>query len=226
VSVRFRATETQRTLVCVSFLFLVSLAAIAQTGKVEAITTPPDGASEAVRKALEEKGHRVFLDDGSVACTIWWRKSVPAQGKKDVPGSVYPRLAESTLLGVLSFPHASTDYRGQAIAAGTYTLRYGLQPADGNHMGVSPTRDFLLLIPASSDADPKAVFKLQELVDLSRKATGTRHPGPLNLIQPESSAISTVSKDDEEHWIFSTSLKLASGEELPIALVVKGTAPQ
>lgn len=197
----------------------------ALTGKVETITSPPDGASEGVRKVLEEKGYRVLLEDGSLACTIWLRKSVPVQEKKDVPGSLYPRLAESTLVAVLSFPQASTDYRGQAIAAGTYTLRYALQPSDGNHMGVSPTRDFLLLIPASSDADPNATFKYQELVDLSRKATGTRHPGPLNLVQAERTTPS-VSKDDEEHWVFCAAARLASGETLPIALVVKGTAPQ
>jgi hypothetical protein len=35
-----------------------------------------------------------------------------------------------------------------------------------------------------------------------------------------------VSKDDQDHWIFSSTTKLNSGEELPFALVVKGTAQQ
>lgn len=211
---------------------LCCCSALAQTakgpviGKVEEITTSPEGVSTALRQAVEDKGHRLSLDDGSVACDIWLRKSVPAQAKKDVPGALYPQLAESTLLGVISFPQATTDYRGQAIAAGTYSLRYELIPDDGNHLGVAPNRDFVLLIPVKDDANPDAVFKFQELVDLSRKATGTRHPGPMNLVQAEGGAAPAVTRDDEDHWVFSSAVKLASGAELPVALVVKGTAPQ
>src|SRR5205814_661657 len=96
---------------------------------------------------------------------------------------------------------------------------------DGNHLGVAPNRDFLLLLPVASDADPNASFKFQNLVALSRTATGTKHPGPLSLAQP-SGAAPVVSKNDQDHWIFSTAIKLASGEDLPFSLVVKGTAQQ
>jgi hypothetical protein len=161
-----------------------------------------------------------------VACELWLRGTVPAQPKKDVQGALYTRLAESTMVGVLHFPEASTDYRGQPISAGFYSLRYELIPDDGNHLGAAPNRDFLLLIPVASDTDPNAVLKFQELVSLSRKATGTKHPGPLNLVQAESGTAAAVSKDDQEHWIFSGGMKLSSGEEMPFALVVKGTAQQ
>jgi len=129
-------------------------------------------------------------------------------------------------VGVISFPQAKTDYRGQNIRKGTYTLRYELIPNDGNHLGVAPNRDFVLLVPAASDDNPDATFKFDELISLCRKATGTKHPGPLCLVQPESGTAAAVSKDEEDHWIFSAGIKLASGEDLPIALVVKGTAPQ
>ena len=86
---------------------------------------------------------------------------------------------------------------------------------------------FLLLVPAASDADPKAKVKLEELVALSREATGTKHPGPLSLAQADGMVTAaTVSKDDQDHWIFSVPLKLASGDEIPIALVVRGRAQQ
>lgn len=198
----------------------------AVVGKIESITTAPEGVSASVLKELADKGYRVLLDDGSVACEIWLRKSVPAQAKPETPGSGYPQLAVSTLVAVINFPQASTDYRGQAIKSGTYTLRYALQPDDGNHMGTSPTRDFLLLVPASSDSDPKATFKFAELVEMSRKATGTKHPGVLNLVEPSGGNAPAVTRDDEEHWIFSAGTKLDSGSDLSIALVVKGTAPQ
>jgi len=44
---------------------------------------------------------------------------------------------------------------GQTISAGLYTLRS------------APNRDFLLLIPAASDAGPNALFKFPDLVALS-----------------------------------------------------------
>lgn len=213
----------------VCLLFLVVLTALsvrAQTGKTETIASPPDRVSESVRNALETKGYRVLLDDGSVACEIWLRRTMPAQAKKEVAGALYPWLGESALVGVISFSQASTDYRGQVLKAGTYTLRYELLPNDGNHLGVAPNRDFLLVVPASEDTDPNKVFKFDELISLSRKATGTRHPGPLNLVQAEGGTTPAVGKDEEEHWVFSAGLKLDSGETMPIALVVKGTAPQ
>jgi len=214
---------------CVLFVLVIaaSLSAAAQSGKIENLGPPTDSSiPEAVKKVLDSKGYRVTLDDGSVACEIWLRKSVKGQTKKDIPGEIYSQLPESTLVGVISFPLATTDYRGQAIKAGTYTVRYELIPNDGNHLGVAPNRDFLLLVPAAADTDPDAVFKFDEMVNLSRKATGTRHPGPLSLVQAAGGTAPAVSKGEEEHWAFSAVLKLASGEDLPFAVVVKGSAPQ
>jgi len=207
------------------FLLLSTCLCIGQTGKVEALGPLTDAsAPDSVKSVLETTGHRLVLDDGSIACEIWLRNKTPVQPKKDVPNVLYPLLAESTFIGVISFPHLATDYRGQAIKPGTYTLRYELIPEDGNHLGVTPNRDFVLLVPAASDLDPDATFKFDELVNLSRKATGTRHPGPLSLVQPSRAA--GLTKDEEEHWIFSTVLKLASGKDLPFAVVIKGAAPQ
>jgi len=216
-----------RVIAVLLFVSVASLALAAQTGKIEPIGAVTDSrVAEGVKKVLEPKGYRVSLDDGSVVCEIWLRNKIPAQPKKDSPGGLYSQLAESALVGVISFPQATTDYRGQNIPKGAYTLRYELIPNDGNHLGVAPNRDFVLLVPAASDDNPDATFKFDELVSLSRKATGTKHPGPLSLVQPESGTAAAVSKDDEDHWIFSAAIRLASGEDLPVALIVKGTAPQ
>ena len=206
----------------------LSLFCAAQQGKVEKLGTLADNSvSETVRQTLDSTGYRVLLDDGSPVCELWIRKDIPGQTKKDSQDLLYSELAESTLVGVLHFARPGSDFRGQTIPAGFYTLRYELIPDDGNHLGVAPNRDFLLLIPAASDADPKKKFTFDELVDLSRKATGTRHAGPLSLVQASNSGTApSVSKDDQDHWIFSASMKLASGTELPFGLVVKGTAQQ
>jgi hypothetical protein len=208
-------------------LFVVSVVCAAQNGTVETVGPLTDNAvPEGVRQVLDSKGYRLMLDGGAPACELWVRKSVPAQTKKDVEGVGYPQLAESVLVGIVHFPRAAADFRGQKIPAGFYTLRYALMPNDGNHLGAAPNRDFLLLIPAAADANPNAIFKFQELMALSGGATGTKHPGPLSLVAADSGVAPSVSKDDQDHWIFSASMKLGSGEELPFALVVKGTTQQ
>lgn len=202
-----------------------SLLCAAQAGKVEKIGTASDSAiSDALKNTLETTGYRLTASDG-FSCEIWWRKSVPIQAKKDVPGALYPQLPESTLLGVISFPQPATDYRGQPVKPGAYTLRYALLPNDANHLGVAPNRDFVLLVSAGADANPDAAPKPDELVELSRGASGTRHPAAFSVVQAQG-ATASLSKDDEDHWIFSAAVKLSSGDELPLALVVKGTAAQ
>jgi hypothetical protein len=206
-------------------LLLSGCFSFGQTGKVEPLALPANAAiSQNLKNALATAGNHLVQSNGEVLCDIWTRKDLSTQAKKGVPDVIYPELAESTLVAVISFPKPGSDYRGQAIPAGYYTLRYELIPDDGNHLGVAPNRDFVLLIPVENDPDPNASFKFDELVNLSRKATGTHHPGPLSLVQPSSAT--GLSKDDEDHWIFTTSLKLQNGSDLPFALVVKGTAPQ
>lgn len=215
-----------KSVVC-CVLAAVSQVAVAQAGKVESVTLPGDIAlPTAIKQTLNSEGYRVALDDGSIAGEVWLRKAVPAQPKKEIPSVLYPELAESVLVGLISFPRATTDYRGEAIPSGSYTLRYALLPNDGNHLGVAPNRDFLLLIPAASDTDPQATFKTDELIRLSAKSTGTAHPGPLSMVRPTAGTAAAVTKDDEEHWILSVTMKLASGEDLRIGLVVKGAVPQ
>ncbi len=82
------------------------------------------------------------------------------------------------------------------------------------------------MIPANVDPGPDKVLKFAELLGLSRQASQTKHPAPLSMVQAETATAPGVSKDDEDHYIFSAGIKLASGEEMPIAVVVKGTVQQ
>ncbi len=202
------------SIICV---LVLSLICTAQSGKIETLGPLTDtSVPNAIRQTLDSKGYRVLLDDSSPVCELWLRKNVPAQPKKDSQDVIYTQLAESTFVSVLHFPKTGSDFRGQAIPAGFYTLRYALIPNDGNHLGVAPNRDFLLLLPVASDADPNASFKFQDLVALSRTATGTKHPGPLSLAQPAGTA-PALSKDDQDHWIFSAALNCDFNLALSIA---------
>ena len=217
----------RRHLLFALLLFLVAAFAAGASPRPAKIETLPaladKSVSEAVRQSLDAKGYKVLLDDGTDACELWLRKPFQRRRRKMLKGSLIPSLQNPFSSAYLHFSQASTDYRGEAIPAGYYTLRYALLPNDGNHLGAAPNRDFLLLIPADSDSDPSSTPTSQELVSLSRKATGTKHPAPLSLVQPDSTGTAAaVSKDDQDHWIFSGGLKLASGDEIPFALVVKG----
>jgi hypothetical protein len=215
-----------RKLPLIAVLLMLSSLCAAQSGKVESIAPLTDSAvPEQVRQSLDAKGYRLTLDVEKPCCELWLRKSVPAQNNKSTE-LVYPQFAESTLLGIIHFPQAAADFRGHPIPAGFYTMRYELLPDDGNHLGVAPNRDFVLLIPAQSDPDPNASFKFQELVNMSAKTAGTKHPSPLSLPPAEKPSTGTVARDDQDHWIFAAALKLASGEELPFAIIVKGVAQQ
>lgn len=208
-------------------VLMLSLLAAAQNGKVESTGPLTDSAvPEKVRESLNDKGYRLTLDDPKPACELWLRKSIPAATKKGPEAAAYLQLAESTLVGVVHFFQAAADFRGHQVPAGFYTLRYALIPDDGNHLGVSPNPDFLLLIPAQSDSDPSAAFTFQELVTMSARTGGTKHPGPLSLPPADKPSTGTIARDDQDHWIFSASLKLASGEEIPFAVIVKGIAQQ
>ena len=177
-------------------------------GKVDTIGAFTGPAAPSVMGALEPGGYRVLLADGKVACEIWFRK--------DLPG-----LLPSALVGVLSFPQNTNDFRGQPVKAGSYTLRYAQMPGDGNHMGVAPTTDFLLLTPLADDTDAAALPEFTALTKMSAKTIGANHPAALNLAAVTSKDYPAVAKDEYGHEVFHVRLKTAQGER-PIALVVKG----
>src|SRR5215470_3939922 len=83
-----------------------------QSNGVEALGPPPKdlAISAAVVEVLDSHGNRLKLADG-IICDIWLRKTVPAQtAKRQAEGLLYPELSESTLIGVISFSKAATDF--------------------------------------------------------------------------------------------------------------------
>ena len=209
-------------LILASQLVLASLA-FGQTYKVESAGGPPAAdLSKPLQEALESQGTRVTNDQGGILLEVWLRKSVPtnpsASGSSDY---LFPSLSEGVFLGVLHFPSAGADFRGQAIKPGFYTLRYGLIPQDGNHMGANPTRDVLILCPVAVDSDLATALKFDDLVKLGRQASGTPHPGFLLGAPVNGDSFPAVVKDDQGHW--NLQLKLhGSGGDLPIAFTVVG----
>ncbi|HVW02547.1 MAG TPA: hypothetical protein VHB77_19480, partial [Planctomycetaceae bacterium] len=157
-------------------ILLAAGSASAADLKLEEIKGAPEGLPEAFASLLAPTGVRVKGD--KVICEIWLVKELATKdGFKPTLTVKYP-LTPGTLVGAIRIPIASAeaDYKGQEIPMGTYTLRYGQQPQDGNHLGTSEFSDFVLACSLESDKDPKPVDKVQTLFKMSAKAAGTSHP--------------------------------------------------
>jgi hypothetical protein len=177
---------------------------------------PPAGLAGEIKDVIGATGYRVVDDQGRSYADFWLRKAVPATGKPAGPqGAIlFPVLAEGELLGILRYPGEGHDYRDQTIAKGVYTLRYGLQPVNGDHLGVSTYRDYALLVPAGKD---KAVADLPQkrLEQQSSESAGTSHPAVLMLLAaPAGSKAEAAMVHDEtlNTW----------GAVVPLSLAVKG----
>ncbi|MFZ0964153.1 MAG: hypothetical protein WAO35_25080 [Terriglobia bacterium] len=190
--------------------------------KAEAIGPAPADVPAAILSTLDSAGVRVSNAQGAALCEVWLRKVLPTSANPNTSSDVtYGTLPEGAFLGVLHFPNAATDFRSQNIKAGYYTLRYGLIPQDGNHMGVNPTRDAFVLAPVAADTNPDKTLTFEELVKLSVQASGTPHPGFLVGVPVSGSSFPSVVKDDSGKW--DVQLKgQQSGGDLPLAFTVVG----
>jgi hypothetical protein len=211
-----------QVLILASQLVLASMA-FGQTYKVENAGAPPVAdLPKPLQDALESQGTRVANDQGGTLLEVWLRKSVPTSssgsGSSDL---LYGSLSEGVFLGVLHFPSQGADFRGQVIKPGYYTLRYGLIPQDGNHMGVNPTRDVLILCPVAVDTDLATALKFDDLVKLGRQSSGTAHPGILVGAPVNGDSFPAVVKDDQGHWDLQVKVH-GSGGDLPMAFTVVG----
>jgi len=204
-------------------VLLIAATAVLAAPKVE--TTGPcteRAVPDAVRQVLAAQGYRVTLDDGGTANL--WPAAQMQTGSKAREDATYG-FALSTLFGVIVFDKNTRDCRGNMIPAGAYNLRYELQPNDGSHLGVTPTPDFVLLVPAAADANPSQTYSFEQLVRLSKQVTGKNHPAPMNLVPPDAKQFPSVVTDAEEHTILYLKVKTQSGD-LALGLVVKAPTPE
>jgi hypothetical protein len=199
-------------------LLLLACAAVAyaQQYKLEPVDTTAPGLPAAYTSVIDSKGYRVVGSSGPV-CEVWFRKTIPTGAKPSDPTITFA-IAQGTLLGVIRFPAAGTDRRGQPLKPGVYTMRYSDFPVDGAHQGVAPQRDFALLTPIAGDPDPSATPDFDKLVAQS-KTSGTAHCAVLSVEPPGGSVFPAVVKEGESDW----SLAVKVGD-LPISLIVVGTA--
>lgn len=160
-------------------------------------TTPvPDGLAKPVAALVAPGGVRVVGARGPVTLDFWWVAGLPMKEGSTVAWS---DVEEGTLVGAVNISADYRDIRGRIIKAGLYTLRYGIQPQNGDHLGVSPFRDFLLVSPAGVDKDP-APQGHDGTIELSKQAIGGSHPGVLSIDPPVTAAATlSLHKTELDH---------------------------
>lgn len=195
--------------------------------KVEAAKiASPEALAASIRGAMTAEGARVLDAEGKLFAEIWLRKGIPVSAKPGAgAGAVqFPVLAEGELLGAIKFIAEGHDYRDQAIAPGTYTIRYGLQPVNGDHLGVSSYRDYALLVPAEKD-DSLEPLDRKKLQAKSAEAAGSSHPAVMMLLAATSSTKTApaIIRDEEKNtWSVVLALPpVLKGEPVPSPLLVQ-----
>jgi len=181
----------------------------------ESAGAPPEDLPEAVLEMVASEGVRVQDADGKVLGEFWPRTAAYDGEPVSGFGIRFSTIPEGAFLGVVRFPEEASDFREQTLPAGVYTIRYGLHPEDGNHMGVAPSRDFGILIPLAEDPGPKENLAYAQLVALSRKA-GTPHPAILRIGFPEGDEAPNVWENDYGHWMVDLEI---AGETVGIVVV-------
>ena len=194
---------------------------IAQAAKAAAhADAVPSELSGAVAAALVAGGTRVQV--GPTTLDFWWVKSVRTGGEASAGTGGWAKVAEGTLVGAVRLSAAYPEIRGKQLKPGVYTLRYALQPENGDHLGVSTYREFLLVSPAAVDRDLGPTGH-DGTVNLSKQSIGASHPASLSLDPPASAAPPlSVSRTDEGHTAVVVEVPCEGGAPLRFGLIVLG----
>ena len=166
-----------------------------QLATVNSVAVPaPEELAPAIKNQLQTTGAKVTLGESTI--DIWWANGVGVTAA----GTGWSNVESGTLVGALRVTGTFKEIRGKVVKPGVYTLRYGQQPQNGDHLGISPFREFLLLSPAAVDRDPKAPG-FDGAVALSKQTIGTSHPASLSLDPPEDApgAVLSAYKNESGH---------------------------
>lgn len=140
----------------------------------------PDSVHETIHSLLQNTAVQL-VEDSKPVYEFWWVKEFKLPSKPAPPTSPFDGARPAALLGVISVSRTGRDYRDDDIPNGVYTLRYLLQPQDGNHLGTAEFPHFALLVPARLDTKPDAFTEARPLVRASSQGTATEHPLILSL---------------------------------------------
>ena len=187
--------------------------AYAQLSATKLDATAPAEIAAPIRSLLTPAAK---ITAGAAPIELWVVSALLASG------SDWSGVAEGTVVGALRVAGTFKEIRGKTVKPGVYTLRLGLQPQNGDHLGASPFREYLLLSPAAVDTDPKPLG-VDGTVALAKQTLGASHPAALSLDPPIATGapLSTVT-NDLDHKGVVIEVKTASGRQLRFGLILIG----
>jgi len=182
---------------------------------------PPSAVDESIRKTLQSTA--VQLVDGDKAAFEFWLSAEIAMPSKPASSTAaMDAIKQSALLGVVAVGSDTRDYKDAELFAGVYTMRFALQPQDGNHLGTAEFNYFAVLVPSKKDVKPDGITDYKALVRASRAGTPSDHPVILSL-RPVSSVQGDTPKLNEpapEHKsvVLKIPARVAGGEQTTLLL--------
>lgn len=208
-------------------LTLCSTISFADELKIEDVKASPEGIAAPILEKLSDTCTRVTGENG-IICEIWFAREVNVKADFKATLSVKYPFTSGQLIGAIRLPTegAATDFKGQQLPTGTFTLRYGQQPQDGNHLGTSDVSDFLLACVADQDKTPDVIPNKKDLFKLSATAADTNHPAIFLLVPPQDKPAEKKSlehNEEKELWILNTSVTDGKQQQ-PLRVVVYGYA--
>jgi hypothetical protein len=173
-----------------------------------------------IRDLLANDGVTVKRGDNTLE--FWFAKALALTAAPS-GAPTFSDVPEGAVVGAVRIAQAMNDIRGLTVKPGVYTLRFAHQPQDGDHSGVSPFREFLLLCPAAADQTADALG-YKGTVSLSKKASGRSHPitlsvDPPTTDQPAGKVITT----EAGHQAVTLSLPTSAGTPITFGLILVGT---
>jgi hypothetical protein len=204
----------RRQLSVLALLLVASALSAAELTLKVVDQAPPKALDAAISATLQKKAIQL-LDGDKPVYEFWFVSELPLTSKPASPAKALDSAKQATLLGAVSVPKAMKDYRDDELAAGVYTMRFALQPQDGNHLGSAEFTYFAVLVPAKLDTKPGGISDYKPLVKASSKETATDHPVILSL-RPASSTDGDLPKLNEpapEHKSVRVRVPAKAGEE-------------
>lgn len=204
---------------------------VAATYRAEVLSepAPKDELSSTVFDQLAPQGIRIIRGTKTQLCDVWFCKELKSKAG-DLEPNVNYALTPGQLVGVVRFHRDGADIRDQEIVEGVYTMRYALQPVDGDHVGTFPTRDFLLLLRAEDDQEAAPLEDSDELNELSAAAADTSHPASwplLKVANPLTDPVGMRHDEENDWWILRVHRDGAGdGQIVDLEIVVVGVVEE
>ena len=198
---------------------LISATSIFSQYKAESAGAPPAELAASVAGLLQKDGVKITGAGNKVLCEIWLRAAMPSGTKSAEDNLSMPTIPHGSLLGSIRFPSQHADRRGQGVKPGLYTMRFSMFPQNGDHQGVAPQRDFMVLSQATEDKDGAANPAFDALMVMSRKASGTPHPLVFSMWKDEAGAKQGFEKQGENDWVLHVKIG-----DVPVAIILVGKA--